>query len=112
VKIVIGIEVKSTELREVSGVAKRTGKAYCFYEQTGWVDLGKPYPSEIRWVCPDVKRADSKTGEITTVPQATQAGRYVLDESCVYVDRNGALQINVKGMKPALASAPAIGKAV
>jgi hypothetical protein len=107
VKIVIGIEVKSVELREVSGTSKRTQKAYCFYEQSGWVDLGKPYPSEMKWVVPEVKKLDTKTGEITMVPAPFAIGRYVLDEACVYVDRNGALQINPKGMKAVLAAAPA-----
>jgi hypothetical protein len=102
VKIVIGIEVKSLELRKVAGVAKRTGKAYCFFEQTAWVDIGKPFPVEISWIVPEI--TDAKTGEI--IQQPTAVGRYVVDESCVYVDRNRSLQINAKGMKPMLAASP------
>lgn len=99
-KIVIGIEVKSLELRKVSGVAKRSGKPYCFFEQTGWVDIGKPFPVEISWIVPEV--TNPATGEI--VQQPTPVGRYVVDESCVYVDRNRSLQINSKGMKPMAAT--------
>jgi hypothetical protein len=101
VKVVIGIDVKSLELRRIAGASKKTGKAYCFYEQCGWVDLGKPYPNEMRWIVPEV--TDPKTGEV--IQQPAPIGRYVLDESCVYVDRNGSLQINVKGMKPMVAVA-------
>jgi hypothetical protein len=92
VKIVIGIEVKSTDFREVKGIARKTGKNYAFREQSGWADLGKPYPVEIRWVLSD----DSAPSPI---------GRYVLDESAVYVDRNGSIQVNVKSMKPVAAAA-------
>jgi hypothetical protein len=102
-KVSIIIEVKSVDLRRVAGVAKKTGKAYCFYEQTGWVDLGKPYPSEMRWIVPE--EANPQTGEV--VQKAQPVGKYVVDDTCVYVDRNGALQINSKGMKPIAAAAQA-----
>jgi hypothetical protein len=96
VKIVIGIEVKSDAVRSISGVAKRTGRPYNMREQTGWVDLGKPYPVEVRWVLADDK---------APVP----VGRYVLDETAVYVDRNGALQINIRDMKPVTPPAAKVG---
>jgi hypothetical protein len=92
VKIVIAIEVKSDAVRTISGVAKRTGKPYNMREQSGWCDLGKPYPVEVRWVLQDDK---------APLP----VGRYVLDETSVYVDRNGSLQINIRDMKPLAAAA-------
>jgi len=39
------IEIKSTDLRNKSGISKKTGKAYSFNIQTGYVQLDKePYP--------------------------------------------------------------------
>ena len=92
VKIVIGIEVKSDAVRTISGVAKKTGKPYSMREQSGWCDLGKPYPVEVRWVLKDEQAPLS-------------VGRYVLDESSVYVDRNGSLQINIRDMKAVVVKA-------
>jgi hypothetical protein len=84
------IEVKDATVRTMSGVAKRTGRAYSMREQSGWADLGKPYPVEVRFLLSDNQEPMSP-------------GKYVLDESSVYVDRNGSLAIDLKKLKPVVA---------
>ena len=86
IQLRIIVEVKSAELKIMEGVARRTGRPYKMVEQSGWVDLGKEYPVEMRWVLGD-----------NQAPFAP--GRYYLDASALYVDRNGALQISMKGLK-------------
>jgi hypothetical protein len=83
------IKVESADLRKVEGVAKKSGKPYCFFEQTAWADIGKAHPVEVKWVVPE------QNGQ----PQPYAVGNYVLDESAVYVDRNGSVQVNMRSLK-------------
>jgi hypothetical protein len=90
------IKVESADLRKVEGVAKKSGKPYCFFEQTAWADIGKAHPVEVKWVVP----------EVNGQPQPYAVGNYVLDETSVYVDRNGSVQVNMRSLKRVAAAAP------
>jgi hypothetical protein len=90
VKMQILIEVKSAQFLLREGIARGSGKPYSMREQSGWVDTGKPYPQEVRWILADRPQLQAPV----------EPGKYVLDETAVWVDRNGSLQIDIRRMKP------------
>ena len=79
-KIEIPIEVKSTELMQKTVRGKKDGKEYVIREQTGWIDVGKDYPQEIRIPIEIGKEAYPK-------------GKYLMDPSCVYIARYQTLSL-------------------
>ncbi len=85
-KIMIPVEIKPGSF---SNHVSKVGKPYS--KQTCWVDLGKSYPSEVVFL------ADKET----------PVGKYVLDESCVFVNRNGDLSFSFRSMKPVAQAAAA-----
>jgi hypothetical protein len=88
VQIVVEVKVSAFTLRE--GIARGSGKPYSMREQSAWVDTGKAYPQELRFILRDRPQ----------IQDAVPVGKYVLDESAIYVDKNGSLQINIHSMKP------------
>jgi hypothetical protein len=78
-KLEIIIEVKSGAVSEKT-VRGKDGREYLIREQGGWVDLGKPYPQEVR--------ISLERGQ-----EGYAAGQYLMDESCLYVDRYGKLSL-------------------
>jgi hypothetical protein len=83
-KIMIPVEIKPGSFQTLTSKA---GKPYS--KQVAWVDLGKSYPSEVAFM----------------VDKEILAGKYVLDESCVFVNRNGDLSFSFRSMKPVAAAA-------
>jgi hypothetical protein len=80
VKLEIQVEIKSKEVLTKRGIATKTGKPFEIHEQIGYVELDKPYPQEMRV---PVERPDT--------PYAP--GTYLVDASCLYVNRYGQLQL-------------------
>jgi len=78
-KLEINIEVKSGGVFEKT-VRGKDGREYLIREQYGWVDLGKPYPQEVRI-------------SLDRAQDPYSAGEYVMDRSCLYVDRYGKLSL-------------------
>jgi hypothetical protein len=78
-KLEIIIEVKSGAVSEKT-VRGKDGREYLIREQAGWVDLGKPYPQEVR--------ISLERGQ-----EGYAAGEYLMDQSCLYVDRYGKLSL-------------------
>lgn len=87
----IRVSVKSTEVRNQSGVAKGSGKQYSLDFQTVWmhtVDRNgqpNPYPEKVEIILPK-----NDQGAALFYP----AGEYVLAPQSLYVGRNGDLQIS------------------
>ena len=84
----IKIEVKSDHVETKTVRRKIDGKEYHICEQGGWIDLGKAYPQEVRI-------------PIEEKQPPYPAGRYVMDPTCVYVDRFGKLMIGRLRLLPA-----------
>ena len=78
-KMLIGIEVKEAKV-ERKRITRKAGGQIDIGEQRAYVDLGKPYPTEI------VIPIDVEAGQMPY-----DAGKYHLDQSCFYVDRFGKL---------------------
>jgi Helix-destabilising protein len=78
-KFEIQIEIKSTEVHDKRGTS-RQGKPFHIREQFGYLELGKPYPVEIRI-------------SLEEAAPPYPPGRYVIDPSCLYVDRYGQLAL-------------------
>ena len=76
-KFELPIEIRSTDLQEKRGTS-RVGKPYHIREQSGYIDLGKPYPTEIKI-------------SLDQVSAAYPLGTYMLDPGCLYVDHFGRL---------------------
>ena len=79
-KFEVTVEVKSRDVLTKRGIASKTGKEYAIHEQIGYVELEKPYPLEMRI---PVQSPDT--------PYAP--GTYLIDPSCLYVNRFGQLQL-------------------
>ena len=75
----IAIEVKQATV-ERKRITRKAGGQIDIGEQRAYVDLGKPYPTEI------VIPIDVEAGQMPYDP-----GRYQMDPSCLYVDRFGKL---------------------
>jgi hypothetical protein len=78
-KFELPIEVKSPGVTEKT-VKGKDGREYLIREQMGWADIGKPYPMEIRI-------------PLAPVSEPYSAGKYLIDPSCLYVDRFGKLSL-------------------
>ncbi len=102
----IKVSVTSTEVRNQSGTAKTTGKAYSLSFQTAWMHTydrsGKPnpYPEKVEII---LEKNDQ--GAALFWP----AGDYTLAPESIYVNRNGDLSISPRlvPLKPAPAAAAA-----
>ena len=96
-------EIKAVDVSEKSGVGKRSGKPFKFLEQRGYMDVGKPYPVEVKFILED-----------GLVP--LQPGVYELCPQCFYADRFGGVGVDLckarPVVKPAAASAPGASAAV
>jgi len=79
-KFEITVELKSRDVFTKKGVATKTGKPFEIHEQIGYVELDKPYPQEVRI---PVERLDAPY----------EPGTYLVDSSCLYVNRYGQLQL-------------------
>lgn len=75
-------EVKSTEVREKKGTATKTGRPYLIREQNAYLDLGKPYPVEVKVNLDDQGPFD--------------VGVYEITKECLYVGRFGDVQLDLK----------------
>jgi hypothetical protein len=75
----VRIEVKSAVVDQKT-IRGKDGKEFVIREQCGYVDLGKPYPQEIRIPVEQGK-------------EAYPPGDYVMDPHCFYVDRFGKLSL-------------------
>ena len=71
----ISIEVKSEKITEINGISQKTGRPYAMRKQTGWLDLGKDYPSEVEL-------------NLEANQPPYKAGFYILAPESFYVDRN------------------------
>lgn len=88
----LNVEVKSADVITKSGTSKKTGQGYSIREQEMYADLGLAYP--VRIVLGLGKEQ---------APFA--AGRYVLDKTCFRVNNFGGLEVDLRKLKPATASA-------
>lgn len=94
----IRFEVKSVEIKERKGVGKRSGKPFEFMEQSAYMDVGKAYPVEVKFILDG--------GVVPFEP-----GQYELTSQCFYVDRFGGVQVDLSKAK-AVPSALVGGKPV
>jgi len=99
----IKVSVTSTDVRNQSGTAKATGKAYSLDFQTVWVHTSdrsgnpNPYPEKV-----EIILEKNKDGAALFYP----AGEYMLAPNSIYVDRSGNLAIAPRLIaKPAPAAA-------
>ncbi len=79
-KLDIPIEVKLAGVIEKAVRGRADGREYLIREQVGYVDLGKPYPQEVRI-------------PVETGREPYAVGKYVVEPSCLYVDRYGKLSL-------------------
>lgn len=78
------IEVKSEELKLVSGKSQRSGKEYSFHTQQAYAHItGKPYPVEMKLT-------------IDKGCSAFPIGNYTLREDSFYIDKYGNLTLSPK----------------
>ena len=99
----IKVSVTSTEVRNQSGNAKATGKAYSLNFQTVWMHTydrsGKPnpYPEKV-----EIILDKNEQGAALFYP----VGEYILAPESVYVDRSGkpAVWPKLLSLKPAPAA--------
>jgi hypothetical protein len=80
VKVEITVEIKSRDVLTKRGIASKTGKEFAIHEQIGYVELEKPYPLEMRV-------------PVESPEKPYSPGSYLVDPSCLYVNRYGQLQI-------------------
>ena len=86
-KLELPIEIKSTDIRDKRGTSK-AGKLFHIREQTAYIDLGKPYPIEIRVA-------------LDPISAPYPAGTYWLHPDTLYVDRFGQLTMGRLRLIPA-----------
>jgi Helix-destabilising protein len=79
-KLEIKIEIKSRDVLTKRVTAAKTGRVFEINEQLGYVELEKPYPLEVRV-------------PLESPDKAYSPGTYLVDPSCVYVNRYGQLQL-------------------
>lgn len=100
----IKVSVTSTEVRNQSGNAKATGKAYSLNFQTVWAHTydrsGKPnpYPEKVEIILDKNEQGAALFWPI---------GEYTLAPESVYVSRNGVLTISTSPRLVPLKPAPA-----
>ena len=78
-KFDVPVEVKSADVELKRGTSK-AGKPYEIREQHAYINLGKAYPVEFRFSLDEGRAAYSP-------------GNYIVDPSCLYVDRYGQLAL-------------------
>jgi hypothetical protein len=83
------VEIKDPTVREHKGTSAKTGKPYNMREQSGWADLGKAYPVEVRFLLRDNQVAFG-------------AGTYDAGVECFWLDRRGNLSFDLSKMRPAV----------
>jgi len=79
-KLEIKIEIKSPDVLTKRVTATKTGRVFEINEQLGYVELEKPYPLEVRV-------------PLESPDKPYSPGMYLVDPSCVYVNRYGQLQL-------------------
>lgn len=84
------ILVKDATVSTQSGTAKRTGKPYSMRSQSAWVEMGKPFPVEVK-----VTLGDDQ------LPFAL--GEYTLSSQCFRVNQYNELTLDLRHMKAAAA---------
>jgi hypothetical protein len=76
------IEVTDVKIDTISGKSNKTGKDFSFRKQSVWLHTPTDvYPKQTEIILSD---------DITGYPK----GFYLLDDTSIYVDRNGRLAIN------------------
>lgn len=78
-KIEIYVEVKLAHVTQKGGIS-RDGKRYNIREQFGYVDMGKPYPVEVKI-------------PLEQDAPAYPPGHYMVDPGCIYIDRYGQIAL-------------------
>jgi hypothetical protein len=76
----ISIEIKLADVMEKTVMARKDGRQCLIREQIGWIDIGKPYPQEVR--------IPVENGKEPYAP-----GKYTVDPACLYIDRYGKLAL-------------------
>ena len=100
----IKVSVKSTEVRNQSGIAKASGKPYALNFQTVWIHTYErggqpmPYPEKVEIILDK----DKDGAALYYAP-----GEYTLHPSSIYVDRNGGLSVAPKLVAVTPAAKPA-----
>lgn len=86
----IKVSVLSTDVRQLAGVSKSTGKPYSMNFQAAWFHLfdqagnPNPYPEKTELILKTTKEG---------LPQFYQKGEYFLADNSFYIDRNGSLSV-------------------
>lgn len=85
------IEITQVKIDTIQGKSNKTGKDFSFRKQSVWLHTPTDvYPKETEIILDD---------NVTGYP----VGNYLLDDSSIYVDRNGRLAVNPV-LKPVPAS--------
>lgn len=84
-KIFVTIELPHVTQK---GGISRAGKPYNIREQFGYVDMGKPYPVEVKI-------------PLEQDAPAYPTGRYMVDPGCIYIDRYGQIALGRIKLIPA-----------
>jgi hypothetical protein len=87
-KLEIAVEVKHADVIEKAVRGRTDGREYLIREQLGYVDTGKPYPQEVRI-------------PVETGREPYAVGKYLVDPTCLYVDRYGKLSLGRVKLVPA-----------
>lgn len=96
----VRIEIISTEVNTISGIAKGSGKPYKMHKQEAYLHNGHHYPDRF-----EISLADNELG-----PSPYQPGFYTLAPGSISVNREyGNLEINRYEMKLLRLEEPAAG---
>lgn len=87
-KLDVPIEIKNAGVTEKTVTARKDGRQYLIREQVGWIDIGKPYPQEVR--------IPVENGKDPYAP-----GKYTVDPACLYLDRYSKLTLGRLRLLPA-----------
>lgn len=90
----IRFEVKSTKVEEKHVTGRSSGKTFVIREQAAYMDVGKPYPVEVKLRLQDLA--------------PFEPGFYEVVQECFYVGRYGDVGVDLCKARPvAAAQAPA-----
>lgn len=78
-KLEIYVDIKLPHITQKAGIS-RNGKPYNIREQFGYLDMGKPFPVEVKI-------------PLEQDAPAYPAGQYVVDPGCIYIDRYGQIAL-------------------
>ena len=81
------VEIKDPTVHEHKGVSTKNGKPYALREQSGWAEMGKAYPVEVRFLLRDNQAAFG-------------VGIYEAGVECFWVDRRGNVSFDLAKMRP------------